>query len=144
MHTLCCSYLLKCVLFVTGNWIDIAYYKKVWKEWPMFYQRIFMDVQKNGCHILCYISSFSFLAISIIYWLELSISFIYSTSINLTPTNHPSHSVERNEGSLNANEMVTKYPSPINWILCVFISSNMCLSQLKKNILLRSPELLRI
>ena len=126
IHIVYCIYLLKCVLFVTGNWIDIAYYEKVLKKWPMFLPT-YIYVQKNGCHILCYISSFSFSAISIIYWLELSISFIYSTSINLAPTNHPSHSVERNEGSLNANEMVTKYPSPINWILCVFISSHMCL-----------------
>ena len=31
-----CIYLLKCVLFVTGNWFDIAYYEKVLKKWPMF------------------------------------------------------------------------------------------------------------
>ena len=145
IHIVYCIYLLKCVLFVTGNWIDIAYYEKVLKKWPMFLPTYILWMCRKTDVIYCVIYQvFLFSAISIIYWLELSISFIYSASINLTPTNHPSHSQERNEGSLNANEMVTKYPSPINWILCVFISSNMCLSQPKRNILLRSPELLRI
>ena len=101
------------------------------EKWPMFLPTyIYGCVEKRMSYIVLYIK-FSFSGVSIIYWLELSISFIYSASINLAPTNLPFHG-ERKGGSLNANEMVTKYPSPINWILCVFISSNMCLYQPKK------------
>ena len=92
---------------------------------------IYGCAEKRMSYIVLYIK-FSFSGVSIIYWLELSISFIYSASINLTPSTFLSIFRERKEGSLNANEMVTKYPSPINWILCVFISSNMCLNQPKK------------
>ena len=115
------------------------------KKWPMFLPTyIYGCVEKRmWSYIVLYIKFFFFMNLHHI--LIGVINFIHLLRIiNKPHTIQPSFSWRKKEGSLNANEMVTKYPSPINWILCVFISSNMCLSQPKRNILLRSPELLRI
>ena len=105
---------------------------------------IYRCAEKRMSYIVLYIK-FSFSGVSIIYWLELSISFIYSASINLTPSTFLSIFRERKEGSLNANEMVTKYPSPINWILCVCSYLHICVYRSRRrHVSLGTTKLLRI